>query len=176
MDPHPSLDPVLPPVRDRFRALATAIVPESDRLDEAGWDDLEATVENALSKRPPALRRQFATFIRLLHFLPRVRWLRPFSRLEPQRKARFLRAMQDSRIFLLRRGLWGLRTLVFMGYYARPEAYREIGYDARLRGWLSHPDASPAARHAVLEAATRQPVSDRRPNPGPDTGPSDDNP
>ena len=35
----------------------------------------------------------------------------------------------------VRRGFWGLRTLVFMGYYARPEAAAAIGYRADVRGW-----------------------------------------
>jgi hypothetical protein len=172
MDPQPSPDAVLTPVRDRFRALATSIVPEANRLDDTGWARLEATVENALSKRPPALRRQFAIFIRLLDFLPRLRWLRPFTRLDSHRRARFLRSIQDSRVFVFRRGFWGLRTLVFMGYYGRPEAYREIGYDAQLRGWLTHPDASPASRDAVLREATHQAGSDRRPGPGADSSTS----
>lgn len=147
---------VLPPIRQKFRALATAIVPESAQLDEVGWSDLEEVVENALSKRPAGMRRQFAVFVRLLDFLPRLRWLRPFRRLGPDRRARFLRGIQSSGIFLFRRGFWGLRTLVYMGYYARPQAYAEIGYDAHLRGWLRHPGTNDAARQATLRAATTE--------------------
>ena len=150
----PDSGAVLAPMRPTFRALATSIVPETAELNEAGWVELEAIVEAALSKRPAAMRRQFAIFVRLLGFLPRLRWLRPFARLDPDRRARFLRGMQSSPIFLFRRGFWGLRTLVYMGYYARPQAYGEIGYDAHLRGWLKHPDADAAARDATLRAAT----------------------
>lgn len=153
--PQPSVaDPVLPPVRDRFRAVARTIVPETDRLDDAGWADLEAVVENALAKRPPGMRRQLAVFVRLLDFLPRLRWLRSFRKLSAEKRTRFLRSIQSSPIFLLRRGFWGLRTLVYMGYYARPRAYAEIGYDAHLRGWLRHPDSDEAARDATLRSAT----------------------
>jgi hypothetical protein len=145
---------VLPPIREKFRALATALVPETAALDEAGWAELEAIVETALSKRPPGMRRQLAVFVRLLDFLPRLRWLRSFRRLDAERRARFLRGMQSAPIFLFRRGFWGLRTLVFMGYYARPEAYAGIGYDAHLRGWLRHPETNEAAKEATLRAAT----------------------
>lgn len=154
MDPRPSTGAVLPPIRERFRALARAIVPETAELDQAGWADLEAIVEKALAKRPPGMRRQFAIFVRLLDFLPRFRWLRSFRSLDAPRRARFLRTMQSARIFLFRRGFWGLRTLVYMGYYARPEAYVEIGFDAHLRGWLKHPDADDTAREATLRGAT----------------------
>jgi hypothetical protein len=145
---------VLPPIRSQFRALATAIVPEAAKLDDAGWADLEAIVENALSKRPPAMRRQLAVFIRLLDFLPRLRWLRPFRTLAPEKRARFLRGMESSKVFLFRRGFWGLRTMVYMGYYARPQAYADIGYDAHLRGWLRHRETNDAAREATLRSAT----------------------
>lgn len=149
-------DRVLGPIRPMFRALVHSIVPETTSLDDEGWAELEAIVENALSKRPAAMRRQLVVFVRLLDFLPRLRWLRPFRKLSVEKRARFLRAVQGSRVFLLRRGFWGLRTLVYMGYYSRPEAYAEIGYDARLRGWLRHPDADEGARRATLRSATTE--------------------
>lgn len=137
-------------MRTTFRALVTAIVPEAHALGAREWDELEAIVEAALAKRPPALRRQLLLFVRLLNLLPAARWGRTFERLDGVRRARFLAALEHSRVFLLRRGFWGVRTLAFMGYYARPAAYREIGYDARLCGWLEHPAATAAARAASL--------------------------
>jgi hypothetical protein len=137
---------LLEPVRPAFRALARAIVPEARELDESGWLELEAVVEEALGKRPAGLQRQLLVFVRALDTLPRLRWGRPFRRLDPVRAARFLRAVERSRVFLVRRGFWGLRTLVLMGYYTRPAAYEAVGYGARLRGWLDHPDAPAALR------------------------------
>ena len=136
-------------VRTTFRALATAIVPESAGLDVDGWSELERIVEEALAGRPARIRRQLVTFIRLLGVLPFLRWGRTFDRLDAARRQRFLEAVQDAPVLLVRRGFWGVRTLVFMGYYARPEAYAAVGYQARLRGWLEHPDATPEARAAV---------------------------
>lgn len=146
---------VLDPVRPTFRALAATIVPEASQLDDAGWAALEGTVEDALAKRPPEIRRQMAVFIRVLGWLPVLRWGRRFRRLDPPDRTRFLHAIQDARVFLLRRGFWGLRTLVYMGYYARPEAYRAVGYAPRLRGWLEHPDAPPEARRATAAGLGR---------------------
>lgn len=144
---------VLGVVRERFRALAATIVPEAAELDDAGWAEVEAIVEDALGQRPRAVQRQLLVFIRLLNLLPVFRWRRTFMGLDPERRTRFLHAIQTSRLFLFRRGFWGLRTLVHMGYYGRPEAYRAVGYGARLRGWLEHPDAPAAAREATLEAS-----------------------
>jgi hypothetical protein len=150
---------VLDPVRDRFRALAAAIVPEAEGLDSAGWDRVEAIVEDALAQRPPAMRRQLVLFVRVLDLLPVFRWGRPFRRLDPARRTRLLHGVQGSPIFLIRRGFWGLRTLVYMGYYGRIEGYRAVGYDARLRGWLEHPDATEAARQAVRAGLTEEDAS-----------------
>ena len=129
------MEPVLQPVRNSFRALATTIVPEAAELDEDGWAELERIVETALAERPPALRRQLRLLIRMLHLRPILRYGRTFTALDPERRTRFLREIENSRLLLLRRGFWGLRTLVYMGYYARPAAMEVIGYRAHPRGW-----------------------------------------
>ena len=135
-------------MRSTFRALVTTSVPEAVALTAAEWTELEAIVEAAVAKRPSALRRQLLFFIRLLNLLPLVRWGRTFERLDLDRRTRFLGQLERSPVFLVRRGFWGVRTLAFMGYYARTAAYRAVGYDARARGWLEHPASSPAARAA----------------------------
>lgn len=122
-------------VRPTFRALAAAIVPEAERLAADGWSELERVVEEALAARPTGLRRQLVLFIRLLEWLPLLRYGRRFTRLDRRRRARFLAMVEDAPLLLARRGFWGLRTLVMMGYYARPDAAAEIGYRAHLRGW-----------------------------------------
>jgi len=126
---------VLPPVRASFRALAATIVPEASSLRESGWAELERIVEEALAARPPAMRRQLRLLIRVLDLVPLLRYGRRFGALEPAQALRFLSAFQDSPLLLLRRGVWGLRTLVFMGYYARSEGSAAIGYRADPRGW-----------------------------------------
>jgi hypothetical protein len=126
---------LLPPVRDTFRAIATAVVPEASTLDEAGWSALEALVEQTLSRKPAGMQRQLVTFVRAIEHLPRLRWGRPFTALAPEKRARFLSGLEHAPVLILRRGFWGLRTLVFLGYYARPEAAAAIGYRADARGW-----------------------------------------
>lgn len=127
--------PVLHGVRSIFRAVGQTVVPEAARLSAREWDAAEAIVERALATRPARLQRQLVMLIRLIQWLPLVRYGRPFTSLDPARRVRVLAALQDAPVLLLRRGFWGLRTLVLMGYYARPEAAREIGYRADPRGW-----------------------------------------
>ena len=128
-------DLVLAPVRGPFRALAAAIVPAAASLSAAEWDELEAIVERALASRPAKMRRQLALFVRLLNVAPLLRHGRPFGALSPDAQARFLGAVERSPLLLLRRGFWGLRTLVFMGYYGRPACASLVGYRAHPRGW-----------------------------------------
>lgn len=122
------------PVRAPFRAVARTVSPGTRGLDEEGWAELEAIVEEALSDRPPAMRRQLRIFLRVLQWAPLLRWGRRFTSLAPARRRRLLEGLQEAPLLLLRRAVWGLRTLVFMGYYGRDDVRAEIGYDARLRG------------------------------------------
>jgi hypothetical protein len=123
------------PVRDSFRALATSIVPEAVSLAPEEWSEVEQIVEQGLAARPAAIRRQLRLFVRILNVLPLFRFGRTFRSLDAARRTRFLLAMQDAPVLLLRRGFWGIRTLVFMGYYGRAAARDEVGYRADVRGW-----------------------------------------
>ena len=126
---------ILAPVRDAFRAVAVTVVPEAASLDEKAWSDAEALVERTLARRPAAMQRQLVLFLRAIENLPRLRWGRPFTRLGADDRARFLSSLEHAPVLLLRRGFWGLRTLCFLGYYARPEAHAAVGYRADARGW-----------------------------------------
>lgn len=128
-------DFVLGPVRETFRAIAVTVVPEAAALDDAAWADAERLIENALAHRPEAMRRQLVTLIRAIELLPLARFGRRFTALDAARRTRVLIALQNAPLLLLRRGLWGLRTLVMLGYYARPAARDLSGYRADPRGW-----------------------------------------
>ncbi len=127
--------PVLRAVRAPFRALAQTFVPEAAALDERGWADVEAMVERFLVARPARLRRQLALLIRLLDLFSLLRHGRWLASLPAERRLRFLESLQDSPLLLLRRGVWSVRTLAFLGYYGRPDASALIGYRADPRGW-----------------------------------------
>jgi len=118
-----------------FRAVATCVVPEAGGLDAAQWDEMAAIVARAVAARPRALQRQLALFFTLLEWLPLLRYGRRLSRLDAGRRARVLDRLQRAPVLLLRRGFWGVRTLILMGYYGRPAAAAAIGYRADPRGW-----------------------------------------
>jgi len=119
----------------QFRVLAEAVVPESADLDEAGWASFHRIIAHALAQRPPKMQRQLRLFLRILNIMSLLRYGRTLSGLPVAARTRFLERIQDSRLLLFRRGFWGVRTLILMGYYARPEAMALIGYGANVRGW-----------------------------------------
>lgn len=121
-------------VRGIFRSVVRTVVPEAEGMSEGEWAELESIVDDALRQRPPGMRRQLRIFLRAIRWLPVLRWGRRFPALSRDARTRFLRALQDAPLLLVRRGFWGVRTLAFMGYYGREAARDEIGYDARLRG------------------------------------------
>ena len=124
----PSLGPVL-------HSIAETVVPATAALDPGGWDALERTIANAVGLRPPRLQRQLRLFIRAIEWLPLFRYGRPFTRLDPARRQRFLAALENAPLLLVRRGFWGLRTLIFMGYYGQSRTVAALGYRADPRGW-----------------------------------------
>ena len=130
-------DAVFAPVRDSFRAIAGTIVPDARVLGESEWEELEQIVERGLASRPAKVKKQLRVLVRLLDVLPLLRWGRTFRALDQEKRTRFLLAIESAPLLLLRRGFWGLRTLVFMGYYGRAEAGAAIGYRANVsRGWV----------------------------------------
>ncbi len=108
--------------------LAGRVVPETADLDEEAWARFRAIVEEALGARPPAVRRQFGALLGILRWLPLLRYGRPFEGLAPERQDAALGWFQEAPLRPLRQGFWGLKALVFMGYYGRAEAGAGVGY------------------------------------------------
>jgi len=119
----------------RFRALARVCVPEASTLDERQWREAERIVAHAVAARPASVRRQIALFMRVLDGLALVRHGRTFAALPAHKATGLLEALSRSKLLLMRRGVWGVRTLAFMGYYTRADVAGAIGYRATAAGW-----------------------------------------
>ena len=126
---------LLAPVRPVFRAAAAALLPAASQLEEDAWERLERIVEEALAQRPERAQRQLQLFLRVLDLSTLPRHRRRFRALPLEAREAALHRLERARYVLLRRGVWGLRTLVFMGYYTQPVHAAGIGYRATSRGW-----------------------------------------
>jgi hypothetical protein len=106
-------------------------------MSEEEWREAEAIVRRALAARSRGVRRQIGIFLQLLDVVSFVRHGRPIAGLPAAQRTRLLESLGRSRLLLMRRGIWGVRTLAFMGYYARPRAAEGIGYRASAAGWAA---------------------------------------
>jgi hypothetical protein len=117
-----------------FEVVAATITPEVASLDAGGRERMLEIVDVALMDRDPGTRKQLGTFLGLIRMAPVLRYGRTFDRLKPARREAVLRWFESCPLGLLRTGLWGLKAMVFMGYYGRPECWTEIGYAPELDG------------------------------------------
>jgi hypothetical protein len=117
-----------------LRQLAVRIVPESARLDDAQLKAFRDIVAQALGARPEGVRRQFGVLLKVLRWAPALRYGAPFERLSPEHQDAALHWFENAPVAALRKGFWGLKAMVFMGYYGRPEAARSVGYTPSFDG------------------------------------------
>ena len=125
-------------VRPTLRAFAATVTPETAELSDAQWHSVEDVISHALSRRPARVQRQIVLLLRVIDVVARARYGRAFGALDDARRTALIERLERAPVALVRRGIWGLRTLVFMGYYTGSDVAREIGYGATARGWLQH--------------------------------------
>ncbi|MFN2315387.1 MAG: hypothetical protein ABR551_08840 [Gemmatimonadales bacterium] len=123
------------PLRLALRPLARAFLPEATAFSEHDWQAMAELVGGTLAGKPPRLLRQLGLFVRIIGLLAVLRHRRRLDALPPDQLRALLESLERSPLLLIRRGVWGLRTLIFMGYYTRPEAAATIGYRATAAGW-----------------------------------------
>lgn len=104
------------------------LVPPLGKLSQEEQGRFRRLIADALAERPSAVQRQFRLFLAVLRWAPLVRWGRPFHRLKGAQQDRFLRWLQDDAPGRLRQGMWGLKTIVYMGYYGQSELGPRFGY------------------------------------------------
>jgi len=134
----PGNESVLSSLQDPLRAIGSVVLPCSDALDEEGWNRAERIIEGALASKPPGIKRQIRLFLRFVNVLPILTTGRTLTRLPLEKRATFLQRLHRSPLMPLRRGMWGIRTLIFMGYYNQDRVREDIGYAADPRGWTAH--------------------------------------
>jgi hypothetical protein len=91
-------------------------------------------IDGYLARREAWVRREVKALLGLLEQSPPLvtrRWSR-FSRLAPDEQHRLLVAWSGHRWSVLRQGYLGLKALLLMGAYRRPETWAAIGYPGPL--------------------------------------------
>ena len=117
-----------------LQVVAARIVPETTELDAAGLSRFFGIIDEALQDRPVSVRRQFGIFLGVLRWVPLARYGSPLDKLQAERQDAVLRWFEDCPVSLLRKGFWGLKAMVFMGYYGQPETNQAVGYAPEVDG------------------------------------------
>lgn len=144
--------PVLDRVRGAFRAIAEAVLPPDAELGADGWERAFEIIEASLADRPTAVKRQLQLFVRGVNLLSVPIKGRTLRRLSREQRVPILERLERSRILLVRRGFWGVRTLALMGYYGQQEVRDRIGYRALPGGWAARRGAAQSQSDATPEA------------------------
>ncbi len=112
----------------RLETVTAVVIPGYSDLGQSSRERFLEIVDDALGERPESMRRQLALFLKVLNIAPYFRWGRPLGRLKAVDAERALLWFQEAPIGKLRQGFWGLKTLVFMGYYGQSEVWPTLGY------------------------------------------------
>ena len=117
-----------------LRVLAVRIVPETAELDSAGQGRFFHIIDEALQDRGEKVRRQFGVFLGVVRWASLFRYGGPLEKLSAERQDAVLHWFEDCPVGLLRKGFWGLKAMVFMGYYGQPETNELVGYAPSIDG------------------------------------------
>lgn len=119
---------------DFMVVVAKRLVPDIGQLPRERQLDVIRVVDGALSEREPALQVQFGAFLKILNLAPFPRHFKTLKGLPPAIQDKWLRKFENSSIQKFRTGFWGLRTLIFMGYYGDPARAKEFNYTPSFKG------------------------------------------
>src|SRR5260370_6961605 len=125
----PERHPVLGSGQQRFLlCLAARIVPESAGAPTQVTDPLLAAVDEELRPRPRLQQLEFKLLLFAIRWMTVPFTLHRFEHLPGERQDRWLRFLENAPLTLLRVGIWGLKTLVFLGYYTQDPLHHRIVY------------------------------------------------
>ncbi|MEZ0229343.1 MAG: hypothetical protein ACAI25_12010 [Planctomycetota bacterium] len=109
-------------------SLAHAVVPETRAFTPERRARFFEIIETTLATRPKKMIRLLGIFLRVMRWLPLVRFGGRLDSLEGEAQKKALRWFEDHSSPLVRSGFWGVKTLLFMGYYAQPDIAASLDY------------------------------------------------
>jgi hypothetical protein len=109
--------------------LAERIVPESASSPASVRQRLAAIVDHQLDQQPPGQQFQFKLLLFALRWMTVPVTLHTLENLPPRWQDYILRRLEAAPLTILRVGIWGVKTLVFMGYYGQPLVTAGISYE-----------------------------------------------
>jgi hypothetical protein len=125
---------VLGPRQVRFLLhLASRIVPETAAATPEVRRRLVAVVDDVLQRQSSSQQFQFKLLLLVLRWMTVPFTLHRLESLPPSWQDFLLRRLEGAPLTILRVGIWGLKTLVFMGYYGQEAVTARIHYEPSKR-------------------------------------------
>lgn len=121
-------------LRPLFHALCLCVLAGSPGFTEQEFESMCLIIEDAMAARPACVKRRIKLFLNIINWTSFLRWGKGFVDLDPQHQAGHLCWFENNSLVLLRQGLWGLKTFIYMGYYGRKEAHSLIHYAPLKKG------------------------------------------
>ena len=115
-------------------AVTRRIAPPVADLPESEQAKIIQTVDETLGKRDGKIQKQFNLFLKVLRLSTIIPYGKSMDRLSDERMDQKLRRFQDHPIEKMRLGFWGMKTMVYMGFYGDPERYASFSYQPSLHG------------------------------------------
>ena len=131
--------------RKEFAVVTQAAVRILGLPDEAR-SDIGGFIDGLLYDLPPTSQRQAQLMLRVVEHGTHLFDLKPkrFTRLSPAEQDAYLRGWMESSLGARRVIFRALKTLAALGYYAQPDSWPAIGYDAP---WLGRVEAASELEH-----------------------------
>jgi hypothetical protein len=117
-----------------LRALGETLLPSTGPGDPSGADVVPGAVEELLSAMTPADARRVGSLLTIFDLGALPRFWQPFSKLDDEKRARYVRGWMTSRIAGRRVVYRALRGLCMNAYYQAPLVWPALGYGGPLVG------------------------------------------
>ena len=120
--------------RELLWALSLRIVWATRELSAAERGQFLDSIESQLQDRPRTIQRQFKLLLAVVRYSTLPRRFARLDKLPAEQQDAALRRFQNSRFTLLRKGFWGLKTMLHLGYYGLPGTATRVHYAPSIQG------------------------------------------
>ena len=112
----------------QFQALQHCLIPRSQKFNDVQKQDSIKLVNDFVGKMPAATQRKLSLFFKVINLISVATGSHLFQNLSSEKRTKVMHLFFDSPVGLLRKGFWGVSTLVKLSVFGQPSLYTDIGY------------------------------------------------
>ncbi|MCP3924444.1 MAG: hypothetical protein GY714_17870 [Desulfobacterales bacterium] len=112
-----------------YFALISTIIPEATDLTMKNFLDM-------VEVKSPVVKKQFKLFLTVIQIISIIRYLKKFELLNPEKREKLFRFLENFPVGKIRLGFWGLRSMVLLSHYGSHAHSKKIGFTGPTKGNL----------------------------------------